>query len=86
MLGVCQATLRLWEKKDLVHPVRVGKNRFYSECNIERLQKIKELLREEHINIAGVKNILNRSLCWEIKKCATQEKEACPVYKKFNGG
>lgn len=85
-LSVCQATLRLWEKKGLIHPVRMGKNRFYSECNMERLQKIKKLLREEHINIAGVKSIINKLLCWEIKNCPSEERDVCPVYKNYNGG
>ena len=83
ILGVCQATLRLLEKRWLINPARMGKNRFYSECDIDRLRKIKKLLREEHINIAGVKNILDKSLCWEIKKCNSQERDACLVYKNY---
>ncbi len=84
LLGVCQATLRLWEKKGLIQPERIGKNRFYSQCNIERLQHINRLLRKERVNIAGVKNIMNKLFCWEIKKCLPAERDICPVYKRFN--
>ncbi len=81
-LRVCQATLRLWEKKGLIRPQRLGKNRFYSQCNIDRLKEIKRLLQGEGINIAGVKGILKKSFCWEVKKCSLKERVACPVYKQ----
>jgi len=84
LLGVCQATLRLWEKKGLIQPHRIGKNRFYSQCNVERLQHIKQLLQKERINIAGVKNIMGKSFCWEIKKCPSEERDTCPVYRRLN--
>lgn len=82
ILGVCQATLRLWEKRGLIYPHRIGKDRFYSECNLSRLRRIKGLLQEDRINIAGVKSILNKSLCWEIKNCPLQERKGCPVFKR----
>ena len=84
LLGVCQATLRLWEKKGLICPCRIGKNRFYSQCNIDRLQYIKQLLQKEHINIAGVKNIMDKSFCWQIKKCPAKERDVCQVYKRLS--
>lgn len=80
LLGVCRATLRIWEKKGLVEPCRIGKNRFYSQCNLDRLQEIKKLLQEERINIAGAKKIIDKSFCWQIKNCSFQERENCPVY------
>jgi len=84
LLGVCQATLRLWEKKGLIHPHRIGKNRFYSQRNIDKLQHIKQLLHKEHINIAGVKNIMDKSFCWQIKKCPAKERDVCQVYKRLS--
>lgn len=83
LLGVCCATLRLWEKKGLISPSRIGKNRFYSECDLNQLNRVKNLLRKEHINIAGVRNILGDSACWEIKKCPEEERRACKVYARY---
>ena len=82
LLNVCPATLRLWEKKGLITPSRIGKNRFYSRCDMDRLEYIKGLIQKQHINIEGVKNILNTTQCWEIKKCKPKERESCPVYLK----
>ncbi|MDI6606475.1 MAG: MerR family transcriptional regulator, partial [Candidatus Omnitrophota bacterium] len=69
MLAVCPATLRIWERKGLIRPTRLGKNRFYSKCDLDSLSRIKELLQKKHINIEGVKRILGTTKCWELKKC-----------------
>jgi len=81
-LKVCADTLRIWEKKGLIKPVRLGKNRFYSQCDLERLEYIKDLTQKKRINLQGVKNILNISRCWDLKKCQPKQREACLVYKK----
>jgi len=83
MLKVCTATLRIWERKGLIKPTRLGKNRFYSKCDVEKLEHIKELIQKKHINIEGVKNILSTTRCWEVKSCKSQERETCPVYLKY---
>lgn len=82
-LKVCPATLRIWEKKGLIKPARLGKNRFYSKADLERLQRIKNLLREKRVNIEGVRNIFQASRCWELKKCEVKVKAGCPVYLKY---
>lgn len=83
LLDVCPATLRIWERKGLIKPVRLGKNRYYSKCDIDSLEYIKELIQKKGVNIEGVKNILNTTRCWELKKCKTKEREVCPVYLKY---
>ncbi|MCX6349026.1 MAG: MerR family transcriptional regulator [Candidatus Aureabacteria bacterium] len=78
LLKVTQTTLRIWEKKGLVRPRRLGKNRFYSYSDYDRLREIAFLLHKKGMNIAGVKDWM-RSRCWEIKKCGP-ERRRCPVF------
>ena len=80
MLKVCVATLRIWERKGLIKPERLGKNRFYSRCDIERLEYIKVLLQKRHINIEGIKEILSTIHCWELRKCSPEDRKSCKVY------
>jgi len=82
-LKVCPATLRIWERKKLIKPARLGKNRYYSRCDIDSLEYIKELIQKKGVNIQGVKNILSTTKCWEVKKCSQKEKDICPVYVKY---
>ncbi|PIP20807.1 MAG: MerR family transcriptional regulator [Candidatus Omnitrophica bacterium CG23_combo_of_CG06-09_8_20_14_all_40_11] len=81
-LNVCQTTLRIWERKGLIKPARLGKNRFYSRCDIERLEHIKDLIQKKRINIQGAKNILSITPCWELKNCKPKKRNTCPVYIK----
>jgi len=83
LLRVCPATLRIWERKGLIKPSRLGKNRFYSKCDLETLGYIKELIQRKRINIEGVKTILKSKRCWEIKNCKPQERERCKVYLNY---
>ena len=51
-------TLRLYERRGLVHPQRTaGKTRRYSQHDVERLQRIQELT-ELGLNLAGVERVL----------------------------
>lgn len=83
LLKICPATLRIWERKGLIKPARLGKNRFYSKCDVERLEYIKELLQEKHINIEGVRQILETMQCWKVKKCKPKKRDTCQVYIKY---
>ena len=59
MLDVCHATLRIWERKSLIKPSRIGKNRFYSASDLDKLKYIKDLVQKKHINIEGAKKIID---------------------------
>jgi len=82
-LKVCPATLRIWETKGLIKPRRLGKNRFYSKCDMDRLEYIKELIQKQRVNIEGVKHILSARRCWELKRCKQKERENCSVYLRY---
>lgn len=59
MLGLHPQTLRQYERLGLVVPSRMdGKNRLYSENDIEKLQYIKTLTQKQGVNLAGVEIIL----------------------------
>jgi MerR family transcriptional regulator/heat shock protein HspR len=47
-------TLRMYDRLGLVKPRKVGKNRFYSDRDIERLQRIQHFTQDIGINLAGV--------------------------------
>lgn len=80
LVGVSISTLRLWEGRGVIKIKRVGKNRLYSQEDIDKLLKIKELLREKKINIEGVKFFLNKENCWNIKNCDERERHKCIIY------
>jgi MerR family transcriptional regulator/heat shock protein HspR len=52
-------TLRMYEREGLVKPKRVGRNRLYSDRDIERLRQIQHLTQDRGVNLAGVEIILD---------------------------
>ncbi len=67
-------TLRLYERRGLVAPKRQGKNRLYSQHDIERLMYIQQLTQELGINLAGVEKIIRlQNELEEVKKHKVRE-------------
>jgi MerR family transcriptional regulator/heat shock protein HspR len=59
LAGMHPQTLRLYERRGLVHPQRTAKNtRRYSQRDVERLQRVQELT-EIGLNLAGVERVLS---------------------------
>jgi len=59
MLGMHPQTLRKYERLGLIQPSRtIGSMRLYSRGEIERLRRIKHLVEEAGINLAGVQRLL----------------------------
>jgi MerR family transcriptional regulator/heat shock protein HspR len=51
-------TLRMYEREGLVKPKRMGRNRLYSDRDIERLRQIQHFTQDLGVNLAGVEIIL----------------------------
>ena len=59
MLGVRTQTLRYYERLGLVEPARSrGNQRVYSREDVERVQRIRNLMDDLGVNLAGVEVIL----------------------------
>jgi MerR family transcriptional regulator/heat shock protein HspR len=58
LAGMHPQTLRMYERRGLLHPQRTAKNtRRYSQRDVERLRRIQELT-EMGLNLAGVARVL----------------------------
>jgi MerR family transcriptional regulator/heat shock protein HspR len=59
MLGVRTQTLRYYERLGLIEPARSGGNqRVFSRRDIERVQRIRGLMDDLGVNLAGIEVIL----------------------------
>ena len=58
LAGMHPQTLRIYERRGLVHPARSqGGNRRYSDVDIERLRRIQELAGEG-MNLEGIRRVM----------------------------
>lgn len=58
LLEIHPQTLRLYERVGLVQPKRAKGRRLYSNRDLDRLQTVLQLTREQGINLAGVEFFL----------------------------
>ena len=59
MVGVQTYTLRYYEKIGIIEPSRSGGNiRLYSDMDIARLRRVKTLMDDLGVNLAGVEIVL----------------------------
>lgn len=56
--GLHPRTLRIYEMKGLLAPVRRNRIRLYSDNDIERVRVIRRLIEAHRLNLAGVRLIL----------------------------
>lgn len=56
--GLHPRTLRIYEERGLLSPVRRNRIRLYSEDDIERVRMIRQLIEAYRLNLAGVRLIL----------------------------
>jgi MerR family transcriptional regulator/heat shock protein HspR len=77
-------TLRLYERRGLVSPKRQGKNRLYSQQDIERLIYIQQLTQDLGINLAGVEQIIRLQNDLEVLKF-NKEREIEAIQDKLDG-
>ena len=57
--GVRKGTLRRYEEWGLLEPVRTGRRRLYSEADIEHVQRIRRLVEDLGINLAGAAAVMH---------------------------
>ena len=59
MLKLHPQTLRMYEKKGLIHPSRTeGRTRMYSSEDVEEIARVIRLTRDLGVNLAGIEIIL----------------------------
>ena len=57
--GVRKGTLRRYEEWGLLEPARAGRRRLYSEADIEHVQRIRRLVEDLGINLAGAAAVMH---------------------------
>lgn len=57
--GVRTTTLRRYEEWGLIEPARSGRQRLYSEADIDRVLRIRRLMNDLGVNLAGVAAVLH---------------------------
>jgi MerR family transcriptional regulator/heat shock protein HspR len=72
--------LRLYEREGLLIPLKSTKGtRYFTEPDYPWIATVLRLVREAHLNFAGIRHLLALLPCWEIRECGDDRKRDCSV-------
>jgi len=81
ILGVSIHTLRKYESQGLILPHKSESNqRIYSKKDLDRINCIRNAIKEKKVGINGIKIIYSLIPCWEIIQCSEEERSNCSAY------
>jgi MerR family transcriptional regulator/heat shock protein HspR len=80
--GIPVHSIRQYIDKGLIIPFKKESNRnLFSQVDILRLKYIENLLKEDGLNIAGIRKLLSIIPCWTVRDCSKMEREKCQAYQ-----
>ncbi len=80
MLEVHPRTLRIYERENLVTPLRNGQWRYYTMDDIKWIQCLRDMIHEHGISIAAIKKLLQYTPCWNIADCSFEKRKQCTAF------
>ncbi|RMF59866.1 MAG: MerR family transcriptional regulator [Calditrichaeota bacterium] len=82
-LDIAVETIRMYEREGilLIEKTATGQRIFTNE-DLNWLRCIRKLIKEERLNIEGIRRLLAMMPCWKIRPCSIEERSECPA---FNG-
>jgi len=80
MLEVHPRTLRIYERENLITPLRNGQWRYYTMDDIKWIQCLRDMIHEHGISIAAIKKLLQYTPCWNIADCSFEKRKQCTAF------
>lgn len=80
-LDVAVETIRMYEREGLIVVAKTDTGqRYYNDEDLKWLNCIRRLIKEQGLNIAGIRRLLSLMPCWQIRPCSVAQRESCPAY------
>ncbi len=81
LLDISVHTMRMYEREGLIIPFKKESGqRLYSDQDIERIVCIRHSIKDEKLNIQGIRKILSLIPCWAVIKCSDKDRINCEAY------
>ena len=84
IVGISIHTIRMYEREGLILPHKEeGKQRRYSQNDIERMRCIRQIINDEKMGIEGIRRMLALIPCWSITGCKESDQQNCEYYASY---
>jgi len=80
-LDIAVETIRMYEREGLllVHKTASGQ-RLFNQADVHWISCIRCLIKEQGLNLQGIRRMLSLLPCWRLKPCSEAERKNCPAY------
>ena len=79
-LNMAVETVRMYEREGLLIPEKTDSgHRIFNDQDLLWIECIRRLIKEKGLNIAGIRSLLALLPCWQLRPCAAQDFEDCPL-------
>lgn len=80
-LNIAVETIRMYERSGLLIPEKTKTGqRLFNEMDVHWVNCIRRLIKEQRLNIEGIRRLLSLMPCWELKPCTEEDRKECPAY------
>ncbi|RMD91512.1 MAG: MerR family transcriptional regulator [Calditrichaeota bacterium] len=81
-LDIAVETIRMYEREGIFIPEKTSSGqRIFNEADIHWIACIRRLIKEQGLNIEGIRRLLALLPCWELRPCREEERNICPAYQ-----
>lgn len=80
MLKIHPRTIRHYEQKGLLTPVRKGAWRYYTMRDVQWITCLREMIHTHGVSINAVKKLLKYTPCWNIIDCPFEKRQRCSAF------
>ncbi|MFV0437145.1 MAG: MerR family transcriptional regulator [Desulfopila sp.] len=84
MLKIHPRTIRNYEAKGLLRPVRKGAWRYYTMRDVRWIVCLREMIHTHGISLNAVIKLLKYTPCWNIVDCPFDKRQRCTTF--FSNG
>jgi MerR family transcriptional regulator/heat shock protein HspR len=80
-LDIAVETIRMYEREGLllIEKTKAGQ-RVFNENDLHWISCIRRLIKEQGLNLEGIRRMLALMPCWELRPCSEEERKNCPAY------
>ncbi|MDZ7360223.1 MAG: MerR family transcriptional regulator [candidate division KSB1 bacterium] len=80
-LRIAVETIRMYEREGLFIPAKTTTGqRVFTEEDVHWMNCIRRLIKEQGLNLAGIRRLLALMPCWQIKPCSLADRRGCPAF------
>jgi len=80
-LDVAVETIRMYEREGILLTNKTPNGqRTFNDADLEWIYCIRRLIKEQGLNIEGIRRLISLLPCWDLRGCPEEDKDQCPAY------